>query len=265
MRTIVIGERLNSSNRKIRSMLESGDLKPLLDIADAQIAAGAEYIDLNTSLLMERELEALLSTGAEIRKRSGAKISVDSPDPGVLVEGSRVFGADCIVNSITCDDEPLGRVLPAVSSAGSAVIVLLKDKNGIPAEAGGRLKLAEKAFKAAAGEKLPPEKIFFDPVFSPVATEKKGLAAALDTLRMLKESFPGSHRIGGLSNISFGLPLRKLLNRTFLSMAVSHGLDAVICDPTDEKLMEALRASEAVAGLDPGCRGFLSFFRSSAK
>ena len=246
-------------------MLESGDLKPLLDIADAQIAAGAEYIDLNTSLLMERELEALLATGGKIRKRSGAKISVDSPDPGVLVEGSRVFGADCIVNSITCDDESLGRVLPAVSSAGSAVIVLLKDTAGIPPAADGRLKLAERAFEVAAHEKIPPERLFFDPVFSPVATEKKGLSIALDTLRMLKESFPGSHRIGGLSNISFGLPLRKLLNRTFLSMAVSHGLDAVICDPTDEKLMEALRASEAIAGLDPGCRGFLSFFRSSAK
>lgn len=265
MKTIIIGERLNSSNRKIRSLLESGDMKALLDIADAQVAAGAEYIDLNTSLLMERELETLVSTGKEIRKRLGAKISVDSPDQEVLIEGSRFFGGDCIVNSITCDDEPLGRVLPAVSSAGSAVIVLLKDASGIPPAADGRLKLAEKAIEAAAGEKIPAERIFFDPVFSPVATEKKGLSVALDTLRMLKQSFPGSHRIGGLSNISFGLPLRRLLNRTFLSMAVSHDLDAVICDPTDEKLMEAMRASEAIAGLDPGCRALLSYFRSSGK
>ncbi len=265
MKTIIIGELLNSSNKKIRSMFGTGDLDSLLDIADSQVRAGASYIDINTSLLMEREMEALITTGNEIRKKSGAGISVDSPDPKVLMEGARVFGPECIVNSITCDDETLKLVLPVVFSSGSQVIVLLKDRNGIPPTADGRLKLAGKASEAASREKLPQDKLFFDPVFSPVATEKKGLVIALETIRMLKELYPGSHRVGGLSNISFGLPLRRLLNRTFLSMAVSHGIDTVICDPTDIGLIETLRASEAITGIDPGCRQLLSYFRSSGK
>jgi len=265
METIIIGERLNSSNKRIRSMFETGDMDSLLEIADAQIKAGAKYIDINASMLMERERDALVDTGTEITRRYGAMISVDSPDPAVLMEGARIFGKGCIVNSITCDDEALELVLPVVSSTGSGVIVLLKDRNGIPATAAERITLARKASEAASREKLPEDRLFLDPVFSPVAMEKRGLVVAIETLRMLKELFPGSHRIGGLSNISFGLPLRKLLNRTFLAMATSNGLDAVICDPTDAGIIETLRASEALTGVDPGCRRLLAHFRASGK
>ena len=112
---------------------------------------------------------------------------------------------------------------------------------------------------------MPPEKIFFDPVFQPVATGSEGLGTALATLRALTAELPEYHRVGGLSNVSYGLPKRKVVNSAFLSMAVSHGLDAVICDPTDGKLVDNIKASEALAGIDPGCLRYLKHYRAGRK
>ena len=124
------------------------------------------------------------------------------------------------------------------------------------------MTLADRAVRAAAAAGMPPDRVFLDPVCTPIATTAGGLGVTLDTLRGLLRELPAYHRIGGLSNISFGLPLRRLLNRTFLPMAVQCGLSAVICDPTDSRLMESLRAAEAITGLDAAAKNFLRYYRS---
>ena len=161
--------------------------------------------------------------------------------------------------------ETLGRILPALARSAAGVIIMLKTTSGIPPRAEERLELAREAASAAAACGIPSEMIFFDPVFQPAATGSEGLVTALETLRSLAEELPGHHRIGGLSNVSYGLPLRKTVNSAFLAMAISHGLDSVICDPTEGRLMELLKASEALAGTDPGCLRFLKYFRQSRK
>jgi 5-methyltetrahydrofolate corrinoid/iron sulfur protein methyltransferase len=263
--TIIIGEKLNSTSTKIRKIFESRDTGALMSIASAQTDAGASWIDINAAMLMGGEMDTLLWAGRAVLEGSDRGISADSPDTAVLERCAAEFGKRCVVNSLTADGEILGRMLPVLARSGAGVIIMLKTTAGIPPRAEERLELAKEAASAAAANGMSPEMIFFDPVFQPVATGSEGLVTALETLRALAAELPGHHRIGGLSNVSFGLPLRKTVNSAFLAMAVSHGLDSVICDPTDTRLMELLKASEALAGTDPGCLRFLKHYRLSRK
>jgi len=263
--TIIIGERLNSTNSKIRKVFESRDTGALISLAASQAEAGASWIDINAAMLMDREMDTILWAGRAVIEATGSGISADSPDTAVLEKCASEFGERCIVNSLTADTEVLGRMLPILSRSGAGVIIMLKTAQGIPPRADERLELAKEAAVAAAAAGVPPERIFFDPVFQPVATGSEGLVSALETLRALAAELPDHHRVGGLSNVSFGLPLRKTVNSAFLAMAISHGLDSVICDPTDSRLLELLKASEALAGTDPGCLRFLKHYRKSRK
>lgn len=260
----IIGERINSTSKRVRAMLEERDRGAVRDLVAAQAEAGAEYIDLNASMLMERERETLDWLVAIVRELyPGIGLSIDSPDAGLLLDYAETAGPGGILNSITCDEELLERALAVVKGTGVRVIVMLKDSAGIPGDAGGRLALARRAATIAGRHGVPPGQMLFDPVFSPVATTTRGLSTALDTISLLTEHHPENDRVGGLSNVSFGMPLRRLFHRTFLAMAVSRGLNTAICDPTDERLVATLRAAESLAGLDAGCRGFLQYYRSS--
>ncbi len=263
--TIIIGEKLNSTNTKIRKIFENRDLELLLSTAGEQIEAGASWIDINAAMLMDRELETILWAGKAILEKFDRGISADSPDTAVLEKCAAEFGQRCIVNSLNADEELLKKMLPVLAQAGAGVIIMLKTEDGIPPRADERLGLAREAVIIATESGMEPGRIYFDPVFQPVATGSEGLATALATLRALTSELPGYHRIGGLSNVSYGLPKRKVVNSAFLSMAVSHGLDSVICDPTDGKLVDLLKASEALAGIDPGCLRFLKHYRAGRK
>ncbi len=261
--TIIIGEKINSTNAKVRAVLEKRDEAALVSLATDQFEAGASWIDINAAMLMDRELETLLWAGGTILENLEAGVCADSPNAAVLEKCAREFGERCIVNSLTADVEMLPRMVQVVAETGAGAIVMLKDSDGIPPRADGRIALAREAAGAASNSGLEPERIFFDPVFQPVATGSEGLETALSTLRALASEFPGFHRVGGLSNVSFGLPKRKVVNGAFLAMAVSHGLDTVICDPTDNRLIDVLKASEALAGRDPGCLRYLKHYRAS--
>jgi 5-methyltetrahydrofolate--homocysteine methyltransferase len=261
--TIIIGEKLNSTNSKMKKIFENRDEEALLKTAGDQIEAGASWIDINAAMLMEKELESLLWAGNAILAKFDKGISADSPDVSILEKCSAEFGERCIVNSLTADEELLKRLLPVLAEKGSGVIIMLKTEDGIPPKADDRLVHAGEAAEIAEAAGMDKGKIFFDPVFQPVATGSEGLGVALETLRRLVAEMSDYHRIGGLSNVSFGLPKRKVVNGAFLAMAVSHGLDSVICDPTDSTLVNIMKASEALAGIDPGCLRYLKHYRSS--
>ncbi|MBN1885602.1 MAG: dihydropteroate synthase [Candidatus Krumholzibacteriota bacterium] len=259
--TVVIGERINSSNAAVRRVLADRDEEALLDLARRQIDGGATGIDINASMLMEGERDALLWAANAVAAETGAVVSLDSPDLGILLDVLGRVEGEAIVNSITCDDDVLDRAMLGIAGIGAGVVVMLKNREGIPADAEGRCRLAERAAGAAERSGILPGQIYFDPVFQPLATAASGLGVPLDAFALLGERFPDHRRIGGLSNVSFGLPLRKLVNRTCLAMAVGRGMDAVICDATDTRLMDALAAAEALAGRDAGCRGLIARYR----
>jgi 5-methyltetrahydrofolate--homocysteine methyltransferase len=260
--TRIIGERINSSNTKVKQMFTERNAAMLLDMTREQVAGGASYIDINASLLMTGERDALFWAVDTIGDVLDVGISIDTPDTELLLEAASRCGRRSIVNSFTSDEDLLSASLPSIADAGAGVIVMLKNAEGIPPTAEGRMRLAEIVAGIVSRCGVDPRMVYLDPVFSPIATTPSGLTVALETLRRLKEAYGGFQLIGGLSNISFGLPLRRLLNRTFLAMALSSGLSAVICDPTDRRLMDTLSAAEAIVGGDPGCRRYLQRYRS---
>jgi cobalamin-dependent methionine synthase I len=259
---LIIGEKLNSSNPSVKDILEKRDAGALLGIARAQLSSGAFAVDVNAGMLMEGEKEALLWAAQTIRTELAAVVSLDSPNAELLLEIAPEFGKQAILNSFTADPEQIERALHIVSETGASAIVMLKSREGIPDTAMLRLDLASQVSALARRMGVPEEKVFIDPILTPVATTQGGLRVTLDTIEALKRNFPNYRSIGGVSNVSFGLPRRKLVNRTFLAMAASRGLDAAICDPTDTALLATLKAAEAISGLDPGCRDFLTFHRS---
>ncbi len=260
--TLVIGERLNSSNTRIRELLARRGEAKLIKAAEAQLSAGAFAIDLNASMLMEHERETLLWAARIIRAKLGATVSLDTPDADLLVDLAGEFGDGAILNSFTADEDQLELALGTAARTGCAVIVMLKDGEGIPETAMLRLELASRVSALARTKGLDPSRLFLDPVLTPIATTAGGLGVSLDTIEGLKRNFPDFRSVAGISNVSYGLPRRRLVNRTFLAMALSRGLDAAICDPTDPDIIGTIRTAEAVTGSDPGCRGLLAYHRS---
>jgi len=259
---LVIGELLNSSNTRIRELLERRDEKKLLEVAEAQLSAGAYAVDLNASMLMEGEREALHWAAGTIRSKLDAAVSLDTPQTDLLLELAEEFKEGVILNSFTADEDEAERAIEAAGRTGCALIIMLKSRDGIPETAMLRLDLASRVSVLVGRSGLDTSRVFLDPLLTPLATAQNGLRVSLDTIEGLKRNFPNFRTIGGISNVSFGLPRRKLVNRTFLAMALSRGLDAAICDPTDPDIIGTLRAVEAALGSDPGCKGFLAHHRS---
>ena len=258
---LLIGEKLNSTHSAVRRILEERDAGAFRELVEAQINGGASCIDLNASMLMSEEEDALRWGAAIVRETFGAPVMIDSPDRRILASLGGEYGGDCMLNSISADGEALEEILPAAARAGAGVVVMLKDMRGIPPSAEEKLSLAARVSASAAKAGIAPERLFIDPVFSPVATASGGMNAVLECIRGIKERFPAHRTIGGLSNVSFGLPERKLLNRSFAAMAAAFGISALICDTTDRELMKTLKASETLSGRDRSCRKFLEWYR----
>ena len=260
---LIIGERLNSSNPSIKEIFEERDEAKLLAMAEAQVSAGAFALDLNAGLLMEKEREALLWAARTIRSELDTVISLDTPQSDILLGSAEEFGKGAILNSFTADEGEVEKAVEASVRAGASIIIMLKSRDGIPATVMSRLELASRVSAIVGRAGLDASRVFLDPVLMPLATAQEGLEVALDTIEGLRDNFPNFRSVGGISNVSFGLPRRRIVNRVFLAMAISRGLDAAICDPTDPDIIWTLKAAEAASGSDPGCKAFIAHHRSS--
>jgi 5-methyltetrahydrofolate corrinoid/iron sulfur protein methyltransferase len=266
---LIIGERLNTTRREIAAIVEGLDGPTLRREARRQIEAGAHYVDVNAGTFRDREPELLRWMVTMAQAGPGEPgdagvaggLCIDSPNPEAIEVALRVHRGKAIVNSITGEKARLERLLPVVKAHGSAVVALCLDDDGMPTTAveatAKGVRLVETLLEAG----LPADDIYIDPVVRPVSVDPDAAAAAIETIRRLRDRFPEAHFICGLSNVSFGLPARSLANRTFLAAAMSAGLDAAILDPLDSALMTTLLAAEAVLGLDRYCSRYLKAYR----
>ncbi|QTX31987.1 homocysteine S-methyltransferase family protein [Aminithiophilus ramosus] len=254
---LIVGERINPSRKgPLKEAMIEGKWSVVRDEARLQTEAGASLLDVNTGIagqdrqvLFRRAVEAVLTA-------SPLPLSLDSDDLSLLDEAARSYGGVPLVNSVTCDDEPLARGLALARKTGSALVVLTLDGAGIPATVERRLALARKAVEAADAMGLPRRYLFIDPLTLTAGSDASGPAVTLESLRGLREL--GARSILGISNVSFGLPDRGLLNRTFLAMALASGLDAVIANPLDRAFMETVAAGEALVGRDPALKRYIA-------
>ena len=260
---LIIAERINATRRPIAEALKARDAARIRREARRQAEAGADFIDLNAGADPAREAEDLLWTIEQVRQVTDLPLCLDSSNPEVLRAGLEALGEQQVMlNSVTGEAEKLAAVLPLAAQARARLVALTMDESGLPQTADQRLRVAEKIIEAATRQGVPVENLYVDPCIQPLSTSPEQAREALEAVRRIMDGFEGIHTTCGLSNISFGLPGRALVNRTYLACLIMAGLDSAILDPLAEGLMETVRAAEALAGRDEFCMNYIQFMRS---
>lgn len=248
---ILIGERLNSSKKEVHQAILKKDCEFFLKNAKLQREKGANFIDLNTASMMEQELEFMKWAIEIIQAEDEIPISIDSPNLEVLEKALNYTKGPIILNSITVDEKKVERIAPIVKEKEPYVVVMLMDAS-IPSTPEECLKKLDKFLEMAEKYGLKIDKFFFDPLLRPIGAESKNAILFLNSLKLIKEKFPEIKTICGLSNVSFGLPSRRFINRTFLPLILQYKIDAIILDVLDEKLLSTIIVSEAILGKENG-------------
>ncbi len=261
---IIIGEKINSTLKAVRPAMESRDAAAIIDQARRQTEAGASYIDVNAGMFLEQEIDTLEWLIDTIQSEIDTPFAIDSPSPRAILAGlRRNKNGKPIVNSMTGEKDRINAILPLVVEYKTAVIALCMDDRGMPETARERVAVAHTLIAALTREGVPHGDIFIDPMIRPIGTGSHYGLVALDTIREVKTAYPDVHIACGLSNISFGIPARKVMNQTFLVAGMTAGMDGAILDPLDKKLMTFLYATEALLGIDDYCMNFITKFREN--
>jgi 5-methyltetrahydrofolate--homocysteine methyltransferase len=259
---IIIGERLNSSRKSVYDAFQVKDKNFLIDQTVSQEAAGAQYIDFNAAALVDREIEILRWAIPLLEEKIHGSLSIDTPNVKALEEAFKICRKRPMLNSITGETKRIESLSPLVREFKPQVICLCLDDGGFPRSVAKALAIAKKMSALLQKLGLKPEDIFIDPLVRPVGVDPSAIDLCLKSLAGIKKSLPEIRTVAGISNVSFGLPLRQLMNRTLLVLALQNGLDAAICDPLDNELMAMLHAAEALLGRDPSLRNFLRFIKN---
>lgn len=259
---IIIGEKINSSIKAVKPLIEAYDSDAIQALAKKQFEAGATYIDVNAGTFIKDEpqrLEWLVST---VQEAVEAPFSIDSPKAEAIERALKVNkNGKPIINSITGENERFNSIMPLVARYKTGVVALCMDDQGMPETVEERVAIAERLIENLSREGVALEDIYIDPMVRPVGTGSHYGVVAIETIRKVKAEFPDVHIACGLSNISFGLPARKLMNQAFLVAAMAGGMDGAIIDPLDRKLMSLIYATEALMGKDEFCMEYLTKFR----
>lgn len=258
---IVVGELINASRRAVAEAIEAGDQAAVQELARSQAAAGAAYLDVNAGVFVGKEAGFLRWLVETVQAAVDLPCCLDSPDPEAIAQALAVHRGTAMLNSISLERDRWERMLPVVAGSDLKVVALCMSDEGMPHTSGQRLAIAERLVEGLVRNRVKPEDIFVDPLVQPVSTDQRFGEAFLDAIAQIHTHFPEVHTVCGLSNISYGLPERKFLNRTFMVMAIARGLDAAILDPLDRKMMATVLAAETLAGRDEYCMEYITAYR----
>lgn len=253
----VIGERINPTGKKrFQQALRENDIDYILDQAIQQVEAGADILDVNVGLPGIDEPSMMVRVVKAIQSVVDVPLQIDSSDPVAVEAGLRVCNGKPIVNSVNGKDEVLHSILPIVKKYGASVLGLCIDEEGIPQTAEKRISIAKKILNTALSYGIPKEDLFIDCLSLTISAQQD---QALETLKAIRyvHDVMGLHTVLGVSNISFGLPYRELVNSTFLTMAMANGLDLPIINPNNEAMMNAVRSFRALTCVDRDCLGYI--------
>lgn len=260
---LIVGELINTSRKAIKPAVEDRDTSFIQDLAERQVTAGADYIDVNCGTMVFNEPETMAWLVETIQDKVTAPLCIDSPNPEALEAGlALVRKGQPMINSITGEKERFAEILPLVIKYQAKIVALCMDDSGMPETAQDRLRIAKKLVEDLTGAGVPEDDIYLDPLVKPVSTGDRAGMEVLETIYEIKARYPKVHGICGLSNISYGLPNRKVLNRCFLVQTMTMGMDAYILDPLDRVMMGFVYASQALLGKDEFCMNYLTVHRN---
>ena len=256
---LIIGEKLNSAIPRVQEAVQSRDAAFIQDLARRQAAAGAHYLDLNTSMGNEIEnMEWLVGT---VQQAVDTPLCIDTTDPSVMARALKMLRGAGMINSISLEKNRWDGMLPLVLDYGFPVIALTSDDNGIPKTAQDRLRLADMIINTLFAKNYDLDKLYIDPLVLPVAVDSSNAVIFFRCLREIKETYKVK-TVSGLSNVSHSMPARKIINRHFLTLCLACGMDAAIMDPLDNQLMTALIAGDLLMGNDRYGRNYIKAHRA---
>ena len=258
---IIIGERINSSRREIARAIRDRDAKFIQQEAMLQAKSGANYIDVNAGTFGEKEIECLQWLVSTVQEAIDKPLCIDSPNPKALAAALKLHRGKAIINSITGETARFNSTIPLVRERQCGVVTLCLDDSGMPDTAEGKLDVAIRLIESLTSEGVALEDIFVDPLVHPISVDFKNGEVVLDAIGLIRERYPEVHITCGISNVSFGLPLRKRLNQVFAILTMQKGLDAAIIDPLDRALMSSITATEALLGKDEYCMRYIAAYR----
>ncbi len=261
----IIGERINPTGKKLfKEALLNKDMDYILNQALEQIHAGADILDVNVGLPGVDERAMMVDTIQALQAIVDVPLQIDSTIPEVLEAALRVYNGKPIVNSCNGEEESLNNVLPLVKKYGAAVVGLALDKDGIPPKAEDRVEIAKKIMNRAMALGIPKEDIYIDCLTLTASAEQEGVMETLKAVYTVKHEL-GLKTVLGVSNISFGLPNRRLVNHIFLTMALTNGLDLPIINPNIEEMTGAVRAYKLLANIDKNSVDFIKAYANMPK
>jgi 5-methyltetrahydrofolate--homocysteine methyltransferase len=261
----VIGERINPTGKKLfKEALLKGNMDYILNEAITQVDAGADILDVNVGLPEINEEEMMVRVVKEIQSILDIPLQIDSNKKNVIEKALRVYNGKAIVNSVNGEDRVLDDILPVVKKYGASVVGLTLDEKGIPESAEERFKIAEKIVKKAAEYGIDKEDIYIDCLTLTAAAQQNEVRETVRALSMVKERL-NVKTVLGVSNVSFGLPNRELLNRTFLSACLAAGLDLPIINPKDKAMMDTVNAYRVLWNKDKGAADYIEYYKDEKK
>ena len=260
---IIIAEKINGTRKKVAQAIRERDEAFIKELAQAQAQAGSQYLDVNAGTSPEREPEDMAWLVRTVQEACDLPLCLDSANPQALQAGLDLVDKTPIINSVSGEKSRVQGVLPLALKYSTGLILLaLDDETGIPSTSQGRMDITRRLVDLALKGGLSQDQLYVDPLVTAISTGTDSALITFDTIRQVKEAYPKAHVTCGLSNISFGLPLRPLINQTFMAMAVQAGLDSAIIDPNDRQLLGMMLAAEMLANKDKYCQNFSRAFRA---
>ncbi len=260
---IIVAEKINTSRKRIEEAVRSRNATFITQVAREQAEAGAHFIDVNAGTFIDQEMDHLCWLVETIQSEVDLPLSLDSPNPKAISKAIKLCQREPMINSISLEEGRFQALLPIIASHPCHVVALCMSQTMMPTSVEERVEVGSELIKKLTSAGIPTKRIYVDPLIQPVSVDTNMGLAALGALKKIMQNFPGVNTICGLSNISFGLPERRIINRYFLTLCISHGLSAVILDPTDKQLMTALLATEMLIGQDEYCQNYIEAYQNN--
>jgi 5-methyltetrahydrofolate--homocysteine methyltransferase len=257
---LIIGERINSTRKKIGEAVQKLDADFIREEARKQLAAGAHILDVNGGI-PGREAELLTWLVKVVQEVQDIPLCIDSADPEALRQALPLCRRRAMINSITDEPDRYRKVAPLVKEFKTGIIALCLSEEGPPSGAEGRVTIACRLIDRLTSDGIALDDIYVDPCVFPISTGSEHGPALLSAVSEICSRYPGVHISVGVSNVSFGMPVRKLLNETLLVLLMSRGLDTAIIDPCTEGIVARILAAEALMGRDEYCANYLRAYR----
>ncbi|MBU0464645.1 MAG: dihydropteroate synthase [Proteobacteria bacterium] len=258
----VIGERINTSRKKVQAAVADRDAEYIREDVKKQQEAGADFIDVNAGARIGHEKEDMKWLLNTIQPVAIVPLCLDSPDPAILEMAYGMVDRTPMINSISLEKDRFDTMMPFLKGKECKIVALCMDDDGMPLSSDDIVARAQKLVKELESIGLKQDDIYIDPLVQPISTDSTKGNMVLDAVRQIKKQYPKVHITGGLSNISYGLPERKIINRTFVTLMMDAGMDSAIIDPLDSKIMATIRTADMLLGRDNFCMTYLKGVRS---